>query len=181
MDVPKKLTFSGRSVLFASTLSAILLTPTPLYSATQGSLGATSSASMTITLIIPPKLVTTVASEIPINSPILPTTANLNNPIPLCVKSNGLPSYTVTASGHTEQGGFALQNGSAQVPYDVLLQTRADGNPKPLYSGQPSDALRPLARNEPCEGTSELAVRLKQPLDYTQSIVGAMNLTISAD
>ena len=181
MDVSSKKAWSGRPLILAGTLSAILLTPTKLYSATQGSLGATSSATMTITLIIPPKLETTVAGEIPINGPALPTTTNVNNPIPLCVRSNGLPSYTVTAEGHTEEGGFTLQNGNTRVPYDVLLKTRANGDPKPLYRGQPSYALRPLARNESCEGTSEIALQLQRSLDYTQSIVGAMNLTISAD
>ena len=181
MDVSRKTAEKGRYFLLASAFSAIILTPTSLHSGTQGSLGSTSSASMTITLIIPPKLETQTASEIAVSNPEIPSATSVNDAVPLCVSSNGLPSYTVTASGHMEEGRFALQNGNNLVPYDVMLWKDADSSPQQLSSGQASQPLPPLARNQRCEGSSQLALKMRQPIDPNQSITGAVNLTISAD
>ncbi len=109
MDVSQKPTGKSRPFLSALALSAIILTPTNLHSATQGSLGKTSSATMTITLIIPPKLETRVAEQIPVTQSPTPTQVSVNSAIPLCISSNGMASYTVTARGHDNSGSFRVK------------------------------------------------------------------------
>ncbi len=178
MDVSKKTAGKSRSFLLAGAFSAIILTPTSLHSATQGALGSTSSATMTITLVIPPKLETRVAEEIPVSLRATPSQATMNSSIPLCVNSNGMASYTVTASGHSSNGAFGVQNGNRWEPYSVMLWKSASHAPQQLTSGQPSEALKPLARNQSCERASRMALYMKnKPREFKD----AMNLTISAD
>ncbi|WP_263080763.1 hypothetical protein [Endozoicomonas sp. Mp262] len=178
MDVSQKPTGKSRPFLSALALSAIILTPTNLHSATQGSLGKTSSATMTITLIIPPKLETRVAEQIPVTQSPTPTQVSVNSAIPLCISSNGMASYTVTARGHDNSGSFRVKNGNSWESYKVLLWKNPYQAPQQLNSGQPSEALQPLGRNESCERASRLALHMKNKL---KNFRGAMNLTISAD
>ena len=181
MDVSDKKTTVGRHFLLSTALSAMILAPTSLSAATQGALGRTSSASMTITLVIPPKLITETASEISPVNPEIPSAAAMNETVPLCVSSNGLASYSVTASGHSNDGGFTLQNGNSKLHYDVLLWENAESNPQQLSSGEASLGLQPLSQNQSCDNGAQLALQMQQPLNKNQPLTGAMNLTISAD
>ncbi len=181
MDVSLKAAMKSRTTVLAGTFSAILLTPTFLYSATQGVLGKTSSASMSITLTIPPRLTSNIVTELPVNDLAVPAFATANDSVPLCVSSNGLPSYTVTASGYSETGDFALQNGQGQLPYDVFLWNSTDNNPQQLTHGVASAPMAPLLRGQKCDGTSRLALYTQQPIDPNLPVSGAVNLTISAD
>ncbi|WP_330924428.1 hypothetical protein [Candidatus Sororendozoicomonas aggregata] len=137
---------------------------------------------MSITLTIPPKLTSNIATELPVNDSEVPAFTITENSVPLCVNSNGLPSYTVTASGHSETGDFALQNGQGEVPYGVFLWNRADNNsPQQLSHGVASAPMVPLLRGQQCDGASRLALYTQQPIDPNLPVSGAVNLTISAD
>ena len=181
MNSFNKKAFSSRHFLMAGLLSATVLTPEASLSATQGIAGATSSASMTITLTIPPKLIAETTSEIPINAFSFSGINSSNRAAPLCVKSSGLSNYTLTASGHTDNEGFVLQNGNGWRPYEVTVNHASDEEIL-LVAGQPSSEIPALKRNEDCDDAStELALNLQEPLDETETIVGVMNLTINAE
>lgn len=159
----------------------MLLTSTELHSATQGSIGALSSGSMTITLITSCRLKVTANNEIPINKPMLQKKTSTRKSIAFCVRSNGLSNYSITAEGYNQEGDFILKNGNRMIPYVVLLETIVDQNPIPLYKKKPSASLHSLSISEKCKDTPRISLQLKRPLDYGRTIIGAMHITISID
>ncbi|PJE78642.1 hypothetical protein CI610_02412 [invertebrate metagenome] len=181
MDVSYKTATNGRSLVLAGVFSAVIFTSTQALSASQGILGRTSSSSMTITLLIPTKLKTAMSSEITVSNPELPSTALVNEAVPLCVSSNGLNNYTVTATGTADYGDFSLQNGADQVNYDVVLWENSGSDPQTLNSGEASQPLTSLASGQSCEGSSQLALQMDQSINPESPVTGAMNLTINAN
>ncbi|MDP0588250.1 MAG: hypothetical protein QS748_03225 [Candidatus Endonucleobacter bathymodioli] len=180
MDVSIKTNKKSRYLLLAGTFSVAILTPFSTFSATQGLFGNTSSGTMTISLIIPPKLKTEAANKIALSYPEMPTNTSFNTITPLCVKGNGLPNYNVTASGDQDTGDFSLTNGDSIHPYNILLWENNVSTPQTLKSGQPSQDIQPLGHDVSCEESSRLELQTEYAPDPGQSLFGAVNITINA-
>ena len=101
--------------------SVVLLStnvPSPAYAATDGSLGATSTGTLSITASVPNRARISGLSDIDFTNqdPASAATAAQN----VCVWSNtATKAYTVTASGSGDSSAFTLSNGGAVVPYQV--------------------------------------------------------------
>lgn len=170
----------SRNIILSSAFAVMILTPSTLYSYNNGILGSTSSASMLISLIIPPKLETNIANELDLSSLKISPTTNINESIPLCIRSNSLTNYTVTAQSHKTEEYFSLKNGENEVPYDIILKRQKEGSFKVLKSGQPSQLLNTLSRDQSCDESPQLSLKVNQIINKSHPIYGALTLTLSA-
>lgn len=91
----------------------------PALSATQGSLGATSTGSVTITATVPNRAQLTALSDISFTNadPSTNATSSQN----LCAWSNtATKAYSITATGSGTGGAFTLASGAlTPIPYSV--------------------------------------------------------------
>lgn len=90
----------------------------PALAATQGTLGATSTGSVSITASVPNRARISGLSDITFASQDPNTAASSAQNV--CVWSNtATKGYTITASGSGTANAFTLANGSLTVPYSV--------------------------------------------------------------
>ncbi len=97
---------------------SILFAPVRADASTQGSLGATSTGSVTITASVANRAQITGLSDVAFTNvdPASAATAAQSN----CVWSNtATKGYSITATGSGTAGAFTLANGSLSVPYTV--------------------------------------------------------------
>lgn len=106
-------------IVLASCVGALSTLANPAFAtATQGTLGATSTGSLTITASVPNRTQITGLSDVTFSSVDPATTASIaqNN----CVWSNtATKGYTIRASGSGTSSAFTLANGALTVPYSV--------------------------------------------------------------
>lgn len=99
--------------------AAALSFSAPALSATQGSLGATSTGSVTITATVPNRAQLTALSDISFTNadPSTNATSSQN----LCAWSNtATKGYSITATGSGTGGAFTLASGAlTPIPYSV--------------------------------------------------------------
>lgn len=178
MNVSRRVTKISRILLSTCLSGAVILTATAPYANPQK---YTASATMGIRLVIHPKLETRTADRVPISyNRRFKTTYAASEGIPLCIRSNGISRYTVTASGR-EGRGFNLRQGEHWRPYQVMLQPTPSQRSQPLDNGQPSTALTPLSNGQDCEQGARLTLQMADSPGTAQQLAGAMNLTISVD
>lgn len=99
-------------------LLAAVLTSEAGATATQGSLGSTSTGSITISASVPNRVELSGLSDVSFlnQDPSTAATSAQN----VCVWSNtSTRGYNVTANGSGSSNAFTLSNGSATVPYSV--------------------------------------------------------------
>lgn len=112
---------SYRHIVKTSLVSAALasLVSAPSFAAVQGTLGATSTGSVTINVTKPARASITNLNDLTIAS-YIPGAGNQILTDDVCVYSsrpNG--AYTIKATGSGTGGTFALANGSNLLPYSV--------------------------------------------------------------
>ncbi len=163
MRVLKKTIWSAAvkaSLIGAMTVAA--LSSGAAQAATQGTLGATSTGSITITASVPNRARITGLTDVAFTNQDPSTTASSAQNA--CVWSNtATKGYTVTATGSGTASAFTLANGALTVPYSVqwnALTGQTSGTA--LTTGTASAGLVSTATQQICSSgpatTSSLIV-----------------------
>jgi hypothetical protein len=118
--------------------------------ATQGTLGATSTGTVTITASVPNRArITGLADVSFLNQDPTVAASGAQN---VCVWSNtATKRYTVTATGDGTSNAFTLANGALTVPYSVQWNaTSGQTSGTALATGTASAALTSAATHQTC-------------------------------
>lgn len=129
---------------------AAALASVPAMAATQGTLGATSTGTVSITASVPNRVRISGLADVTFASQD-PTIA-ASNAQDVCVWSNtATKGYTVTASGSGASNAFTLANGSLTVPYSVQwAATAGQTTGSALTAGSVSADLTSGATQQVC-------------------------------
>jgi hypothetical protein len=143
------ITICRRLVVVGTTL-ACALTAIQASAATQGSLGATSTGSVTITASVPSRARITGLSDVSFLNHDPATAATDAQDV--CVWSNtATKAYTITATGSGAANAFTLSNGSATVPYSVeWAPSMGQTGGTALVAGTASGSLNSTATHQTC-------------------------------
>jgi hypothetical protein len=118
--------------------------------ATQGTLGATSTGTVTITASVPNRARITGLTDVSfLNQDPTVAASGAQN---VCVWSNtATKRYTVTATGDGASNAFTLANGALTVPYSVQWNaTSGQTSGTALAAGTASAALTSTATHQTC-------------------------------
>ncbi len=146
-----KLEFSKGSNALTAALAVTMLTcGAPVLAATQGTQGATSTGTVSISASVPSRARITNLTDVAFvnQDPALAALSTQN----VCVWSNtATKNYTITATGNGSGSAFTLTNGTSTVPYSVgwassINQTSGTD----LLSGTASAAFTSTATNQTC-------------------------------
>jgi len=103
-----------KNIAATTALAAITL---PLWAANQGTLGATSTGDLTISMTTENQISITNLQDIALADN---GSGDFTGASPACVYRNGTGSYTITASGSGPANAFTLTDGSSNtLPYTV--------------------------------------------------------------
>jgi hypothetical protein len=163
-----------------------LIAAVPAGASTQGSLGATSTGTVTITASVAHRAQITGLTDIAFTNvdPASAATSSQSN----CVWSNTAnKGYSITATGSGTSGAFTLANGSLNVPYSVQWnagggQTSGTG----LTAGTALGGMTSTAANPTCSTgaatTSSLIISIAasdlQGMTSATSYTGALTLLV---
>ena len=186
-------TLTGRSTVSAriialATAGAMLLTHGVAMAATQGTLGATSTGSITITASVPNRTQITGLTDINFTNadPSTAATSSQND----CVWSNtATKGYSIKATGSGTSGAFTLASGAlTPVPYSVQWsqsswQTSGTSlTAGTALAGQVSTATTPTCSSGPST-TSSLVVSIGstdlQNMVAATSYTGTLTLLVT--
>jgi hypothetical protein len=136
------------ALLCAAAASALV--STGAQAASQGTLGATSSGSVTITASVPNRARITGLTDVAFTNQDPATAAS--NAQNVCVWSNtATKAYTITASGSGTASAFTLSNGTTTVPYSVeWASSTGQTSGTALTTGTASASLTSTATNQTC-------------------------------
>jgi hypothetical protein len=139
----------GKAVLAFAAVSPVMMSPAS--AATQGTLGATSTGTVTITVSVPSRVQITALSDVTFSNvdPTTTATSTQNN----CVWSNtATKGYTITATGGGTGGAFTLRSGAlAPVTYNVQWnQSTGQSTGTALTAGAPSSTFVSTATTPTC-------------------------------
>jgi len=124
---------------------------TPAVAATQGSLGATSTGSITITVSVPSRVQITGLNDVAFTN--VDPSVNATNAQSNCVWSNtATKGYTVTATGDGTAGAFTLKSGAlTPIAYSVQWnQSTGQSTGTALASGTASTTFNSTATTPTC-------------------------------
>jgi hypothetical protein len=181
------MTILSRSASALVTL-AMLSTAGVANASTQGTLGATSSGSVTITATVPNRAQITGLADVAFTNVDPATTAtNAQN---VCVWSNtSTKGYTITASGSGTGGAFTLSSAALPtIPYSVQWNASSgQSSGTALTSGTASASLTTTATKPTCSSapttTSSLIVSIAatdlQSMVATASYTGTLTLLVT--
>jgi hypothetical protein len=151
----------------------------PVDAATQGTLGVTSTGSISITASVANRAQITGLSDVTFAA-VDPGTA-ASNAQSDCVWSNtATKGYSITATGSGTSGAFTLANGSLSVPYTVQWAASASQTTGSTLTagtalgGMTSTAVNPTCSTSPTT-TSSLIVGISAA--NLQSMTAATNYT----
>jgi hypothetical protein len=151
----------------------------PANAATQGTLGATSTGSVSISVSVANRAQITGLTDVAFTN-VDPATAASNSQSN-CVWSNtATKGYSITATGSGTSGAFTLANGSLTVPYSVQWSASSgQSSGTALAAGTALSGLTTTAVNPTCSSspntTSSLIVTISAP--NLQSMVSATSYT----
>ena len=188
MRVSKKLI--GSAVLKATLSAAVMvaaIASTTAQAATQGTLGATSTGTVTITASVPARARITGLSDVAFTLQDPNTAAS--NAQSACVWSNtSTKGYNVTATGSGTASAFTLANGALTVPYSVAWNA-ASGQTSgtALTTGTASANLVSTATQQTCSTgvttTSSLVVGISTTdlgtMQATTTYTGTLTLVVA--
>jgi hypothetical protein len=180
---------SGRAVMsWSVAVAATVSGMGGAHAATQGTLGPTSTGSVTITATVPNRTQITGLTDVSFANADPPTAAVSNQSD--CVWSNtATKGYSISATGSGPGGAFTLASGSlTPVPYSVQWNAAAaQTTGTPLVSGTPlpglvSTATRPACTASP-SSTSSLIISIAptdlQSMVATSSYTGTLTLLVT--
>jgi hypothetical protein len=139
-----------KRLLVLGALAASLSMSNAASAASQGTLGATSTGTVTITASVPSRARITGLSDVSfLNQDPDTAASNAQN---VCIWSNtATKGYTVTATGSGAASAFTLTNGSGTVPYAVQWSgTSGQTSGTALTTGTASAGLTTTAVNQTC-------------------------------
>jgi len=150
----------GMCLLFVAAALAGGFASSPVLAASQGSLGATSSGSITITASVPNRARITGLSDVSFLNQDPATPASSAEDV--CVWSNtATKGYTITATGSGAANAFTLSNGSGIVPYSVeWAGTSGQTSGSALTAGTASSSLTSTAVNPTCSSAPAASASL---------------------
>jgi hypothetical protein len=166
-----------------------LLTSGVSQAATQGSLGATSSGSVSIGASVPNRVQISGLTDVSFtNQDPASAAASAQN---VCVWSNtSTKGYNVTASGSGTASAFTLANGALTVPYSVeWAQTSGQSTGTALATGTALTGLKSTATNALCASgpstSASLIVRMSaaslQTMQAATSYTGTLTLLVAPE
>jgi hypothetical protein len=137
-------------IALAGLALASAFTASPVVAASQGSLGATSTGSVTITASVPNRARITGLTDVAFTNQDPSTAAS--NAQNVCVWSNtATKAYTVTATGSGASSAFTLSNGTTTVPYSVgWASSSGQTSGTALTAGTASASLISAATHQTC-------------------------------
>lgn len=159
------------------------------FAATQGTLGSTSTGSLSISASVPSRVQLSGLTDVSfVNQD--PATAALNAQN-VCVWSNtSTRGYNVTASGSGAGNAFTLANGAALVPYSVeWAASSGQSSGTALTAGTALAGLTSTATNATCasgpSSTSSLIVKIStaslQTMQASTSYTGTLTLVVAPE
>ena len=168
---------------------AALLTHSPALAATQGSLGATSTGSVSIGASVPSRVRLTALTDVSFANQDPATPAS--NAQDVCVWSNtSTKGYNVTASGSGAGNAFTLANGASTVPYSVeWAASSGQVSGTALTSGSAFTGLTSTATNATCSSgaasTASLIVKMAttdlQGMEAAIAYTGTLTLVVAPE
>lgn len=178
------------STLFRRLSTAFLaaaLVQTGAAAATQGSLGATSTGSITIGASVPNRVEISGLTDVSFaNQDPAIAAANAQN---VCVWSNtGTKGYSITATGSGTASAFTLANGALSVPYSVeWAGSSGQASGTALTSGTALAGLTSTAANPTCSSgpssTASLIVKIStanlQTMQAATNYTGTLTLVVA--
>jgi hypothetical protein len=183
----KNILSSANSVVVAAATLCVLVAPSAAMAATQGSLGATSTGSVSITASVPNRARLTGLSDVAFTN-VDPATA-ATNAQNVCVWSNtATKAYTITASGSGTGSAFTLANGALTVPYSVQWNASSGATSgTALAAGTASASLVSAATSQNCasgvSSSASLVVGIAssdlETMDGTVSYAGILTLLVT--
>jgi hypothetical protein len=168
---------------------AALLVQGPALAATQGSLGTTSTGSISIGASVPNRVQLTGLSDVSFTNqdPATPA-SNAQN---VCVWSNtATKGYNVTASGSGAASAFTLASGAATVPYSVeWAGSSGQASGTGLTSGSALTGLTSTATSATCasgaSSSASLIVKIStaslQTMQAATTYTGTLTLVVAPE
>lgn len=174
-------------------LSAVCMAATlahgTAFAATQGSLGSTSTGSISIGASVPNRVQLTGLTDVSFTNqdPATPA-SNAQN---VCVWSNtSTKGYNVTATGSGAASAFTLANGALTVPYSVeWAGTSGQSSGTALASGSALTGLTSTATSATCSAgassSASLIVKISsanlQTMQAATSYTGTLTLVVAPE
>ena len=152
-----------RSMLLGAAMAAAF-SAAPALAATQGTLGATSTGTVTITASVPNRARITGLTDVSFLNQDPGTAASSAQDV--CVWSNtATQAYTITASGSGAANAFTLAAGASTVPYSVeWAAATGQTSGTVLSTGTASTSLTSAATHQTCtsgpSASASLIVRM---------------------
>jgi hypothetical protein len=159
------------------------------FGATQGSLGATSTGSISIGATVPNRVQLSGLTDVSFtNQDPATAAANAQN---VCVWSNtSTKGYNVTATGSGAANAFTLANGGSTVPYSVeWAGSSGQSSGTSLVTGSALTGLTSTATNATCSSgpgsSASLIVRIPttslQGMQAAASYTGTLTLVVAPE
>ena len=155
--------FGRKSALFLCTLFFIT-SASPLFSATQGKVGKTSSGSFRISLVVHPTLTTHIETSEDSSSEVAET-LSVNQASRFCVTGRGISEYSLSVKNLPVGTGHKL----------VLME------PSGQESTLNSHALEKFDTRQVCKDSSDSLIVKTDPLNKSQQLPTAIDLVIQAE
>jgi hypothetical protein len=157
--------------------------------ATQGSLGATSTGSISIGASVPNRVQLSGLTDVSFaNQDPATAAASAQN---VCVWSNtSTKGYNVTATGSGTANAFTLANGALTVPYSVeWAQTSGQASGTALATGSALTGLKSTATNALCaagpSSTASMIVKMStanlQSMQAATTYTGTLTLVVAPE
>ena len=157
--------------------------------ATQGSLGATSTGSISIGASVPNRVQLSGLTDVSFaNQDPATAAASAQN---VCVWSNtSTKGYNVTATGSGTANAFTLANGALTVPYSVeWAQTSGQASGTALTTGSALTGLKSTATNALCaagpSSTASMIVKMStanlQSMQAATTYTGTLTLVVAPE
>lgn len=158
---------------------ATLVTNGSALAATQGSLGTTSTGSISISASVPNRVQLTGLMDVTFANQDPATAAS--NAQSVCVWSNSSTrGYNVTATGSGSSNAFTLANGALTVPYNVeWAGSSGQTSGTALTSGSALTGLTSVATSATCSSgaSSSASLIVKIPAANLQTMQAATSYT----
>ncbi|GAA4747488.1 hypothetical protein GCM10023264_11520 [Sphingomonas daechungensis] len=158
---------------------AVLASAGTAQAATQGSLGATSTGSVSISASVPNRVRISGLSDVAFTN--ADPSLNASNAQNVCVWSNtSTKGYRVTATGSGAANAFTLANASLTVPYTVEWSASSgQTSGTALAVGTPLTGQTSLATNSNCASgpSSSASLIVKIAATDLQTMTAATNYT----
>lgn len=159
----------------------------PAHASQQGSLGATSTGSITITVSTPVRARISGLEDVHFGNERAATTGASEN---VCLWSNSPAGlYTIVAHGSGSSGSFELSNGKVAVGYTVAWSPRGNvASDQNLRSGSTVTDLQAAVERSECgvgRGAASLAIAMNsfdlQAARQAGPYVGSLTLIVSPE